>query len=132
MLLTKEQILAQRLPTERVKVPWLDDAEMIIRAMPSHVMQKCTQLNGEYGEDAYVFVNTVVDENGKRLYSDADAVDLANTVDPSLIRFVWAKAWAVSQISPERQAEIKKNLPKILSDALFGASPSPSDTHTQT
>jgi hypothetical protein len=132
MLMTREQILAQRLPVERIRIPWIEDAEIIVRAMPSHVMQKCTQLNGEYGEDAYIFVNTVVDENGNRLYADSDAATLANTVDPSLIKFVWAKAWGLSQIPPERQAEIKKNLPKILSDALFGASPSPSDTHTQT
>ncbi len=132
MLMTREQILSQRLATERVKVPWMEDAEVIVRAMSALVIDGMQNKQHQFGSDVYVFVNTVVDENGKRMYSDEDQQMIQESVDPALIQFVWAVAWRLSMPSDEKKAAIKKNLPKTLADALFGEQQSVSGTPTPT
>jgi len=107
MLLTKEQILSQRLPSERISVPWLDDSEIIVRALPHHVIER--KAKEDEPEQAFIFVNAVVDENGKRMYTDADLKTISETVDRSLIELVVAAAYRLSSIPQERRDAIKKN-----------------------
>lgn len=135
MLMSREQILAQRLATERCKIPWLNGAEsseIIVRAMSARVIEGLQNKEHKFGSDVYVFVNSVVDENGKRLYTDEDQQLIAETIESGLIQYVWSIAWRLSELSAERKAAIKKNLPTTLGAALFGESASASDTPTPT
>lgn len=127
MLLTKEQILAQRLPSERVDIPWIQDAQIIVRALPQPLTEIAS--NHEHWK-GFVFVNAVVDEAGARLYSDDDAKKVVDTLDQSLIDLVVSKAYALAVIPDDRKEAIKKNWQTLLT-ATSGESPSPSDTPTQ-
>ncbi len=125
MLLTKEQILAHRLKTERVDI---GDGEIIVRALPTHVIERAKAVTApEYGEDAYLFVNAVIDDAGKRLYTDEDAGAIAQTVDPGLIALVVSKAYQLAAVPAEMQERIKKNW-NALAGKSSGESPSPSGT----
>lgn len=132
MLLTRDQILEQRLPQERVPVPWIEGGEVVVRAVPAHVMVRADNRDDpERPYDALVFVNVVVDEKGNRLYKDSEAKLVADTVDTALIRFVVAKAFHLAEIPEDRKEAIKKNWPTP-DDEPSGESPSASGTRTPT
>lgn len=132
MLLTREQILEQSLPRERCPVPWIEGGEIVVRAVPGHLMVQADQKpDPERPYDSFVFVNCVVDDKGNRLYKDSEAKMIADTVDTALIQFVVAKAFHLAEIPEERKDAIKKNWPNQ-DDETSGESQSASGTPTPT
>lgn len=108
MLLTKHQILEQRLKTEKLDLG--DDKEIIVRALPVHIVERAEKIQAtDYGPDAFVFVNAVVDEQGKRIYADEDAAQVAEMVDGGLLQLVVSKSYALARLDPETRKRIKKN-----------------------
>lgn len=131
MLLTREQILSQKLPTKTIKVPWIEGGEIMLRAIPAWVQNRSMQDKEITDPDALVFVHAVIDQDGNRIYKDEDADLIANEVDTALIRLVAFESIRMSEISEEKKEAIKKNYP-AMAGALFGESPSRSDTPTPT
>ena len=130
MILTREQILQQRLPTEMIEIPWIEGGEVLIRALPNAVIERSQRID-DGTSDQYVFVNAVINEKGERLWKDDDAPLVGDTVDRALIELVVAAAFRISVISEERREAIKKNWPTPVIETS-GESPSPSDTPTPT
>lgn len=128
MILTKEQILQERLPTQKLDIPWIEGGEIMIRALPNAVIDRAQRIEDGTG-DQYIFVNAVIDESGKRLWVDEDAKTIGETVDRSLIEFVVMAAYKLSVIPEDRRKAIKKNSP-IQATETSGESPSPSVTRT--
>jgi hypothetical protein len=128
MILTPDQLReTHALRTEKVKL-FGTEGELLVRALPVHVMALADK---QPNPDAYVFVNAVIDNAGKRYWQDSDALDVAFQVSQDVIQLVVAKAYSLSIVSEERKEEIKKNWPTLPAEAS-GASPSPSVTHTPT
>jgi hypothetical protein len=119
-VLTREQILERRLKVERVTIPGTND-EILVRAAPIHVVEKMHSVESpDYGADAYVFVQCVVGEDGKRLYKDEDAALIAQTIERGLLLLVSSKAISLGVLPKEVEDEIKKNW-KSLPGAPSGA-----------
>lgn len=130
MILTRDQILQQRLPTETVEIPWIEGGQVRVRALPNHVVERAQQLR-DGTHDEYVFVSAVVNEKGERLWKDDEAESVGETVERSLIELVVAAAYRLSVIPEERRAAIKKNWPTP-DTGTSGESPSPSGSPTPT
>jgi hypothetical protein len=108
MLMSREQILQQRLKIEKIEVPWIPGGEINLRALPGHVTQIAAEMEPSASPNAFVFVNAVVDQNGQRLYSDEDAKLVADTVDNALVQLVVAAAFRISTIPKDRREIIKQ------------------------
>lgn len=106
MILTKDQ-LSQAFPikTERVKL-FETENEVLVRSIPATALGRFRDTKNP---DAYIFVNVVVDEAGNRYWRDEDADQVEAQVAAEVIQLVVSKAFALSQVTPERRAEIKKN-----------------------
>jgi hypothetical protein len=127
MILTANQLLSDhRHKTARVAIA--EGQEVIVRSLPSHVIEKAQQ---QKSADAWVFVNAVVDEQGKRLFKDEQAEEVAECVAADIMQLVTSKAFALSAVSSERKEEIKKNW-EILRGSNSGEPPSASDSPTPT
>lgn len=108
MILTKEQILARRLPIEAVDIG--EGQEIMVRAVPLHVIEQSRSVETkEYGSDAFLFAHAVVDATGNRLYTDADIPMLAQTVQTSIIQLVVAVTFRLAKIDDAMLEKIKKN-----------------------
>lgn len=108
MILTKEQILERRLPTEAVDIG--DGAQIMVRALPLHVIQQGQALETkDYGSDVFFFAHAVVDDTGKRLWSDADMSLIAQTVESGIIQVVVGAAFRLARIDDGMLDRIKKN-----------------------
>lgn len=116
-LLSKEDLLNQRLKTERVNIPWMD-GDIVVRALSYHCKETMVRKaeDESFNQASYVFVNCVVDEEGKRLYSDRDAKSVAENVDSDLIDFVVAKVMNLSVMDKDKMEAIKKNSMMSASD----------------
>lgn len=128
MILTKEQILAKRLPIEAVDVG--EGAQILVRALPLHIVQQSQHINSiEYTSDAFIFVHAVVDESGNRLYTDAEIPMIAQTIETSLLNLVVSTSFRLGKIDDVTLERIKKNW-QTLGISLSGETPSPSGTPT--
>jgi hypothetical protein len=108
VILTKEQILERRLPTEAIDIG--DGMQIMVRALPLHVIQQSQSLTAtDYGSDAFLFSHAVVSESGQRLYADADIPMLAQTVESSVIQLVVSAAFRLARIDEGMLERIKKN-----------------------
>lgn len=119
MLLSKAEILAQRLPTEKVPVPWIGGGDagerfLLVRAIASHQVQRAMRMEASDFPDAWVFQQCVVDENGARVFEEKDVAQIADTVDTSLIELVVATAYRLAEVPAERREYIKKKSPSQL------------------
>lgn len=123
MILTAQQILE----TQRQRVEKLDlgdGKEVLVRSLPAHVVDGQQKAKNA---DAYVAVNALVDEQGKRLFTD-DQVDLvAENIASHVLSLISSKAFSISIVPEARREEIKKNW-QILRGDSSGESPSPSGT----
>lgn len=128
MILTKEEILKRRLPTELVDVG--EGAQIIVRALPLHIVQQSQHINStEYSQDAFIFVHAVVDESGTRLYADSDITMIAQTIDTSLLNLVVSTSFKLGKVDDATLERVKKNW-QTLGISISGETPSPSDTPT--
>ena len=119
MILSKDQFFeAFAVKTENVRIA--DDKELRVRQIPSHVAAKFRQ---HENQEAFIFVNVVVDGEGKRYWSDDDIPTVVEKVDPSVVALVISRAWVLTDIEPERAEEIKKNW-RTLRGETSGESPS--------
>jgi hypothetical protein len=119
MILTAQQILqTHRLRTEIINVG--GEREINVRALPSHVIAASEKAKNP---DAFVFVNAVVDETGKRLFKDEDVDEVAAEVESDLLQLVSSKAFSLSVVSAERREQIKKNLDTLRGAASADESP---------
>lgn len=113
-LLSADEIRAHRLPTERLTCEWMDPPrDVIVQALPGYFVewiQRQTKDSPEFKAEAHVFVKALVDENGKRMFSDGDVDTVAERFDPALIEAVVAKAYFLSALSEETIAAVKKSL----------------------
>lgn len=115
-VLTRDELFAQTLPTERVPLPWLgNDKEVIVRGMSARALDAYARMivgndDPNSSPRSYVFVQCVVNEDGKRLYSDEDLDQIADNVDTAIIDVVVDAANRMSEISEERKAALKKTL----------------------
>ena len=129
--LTKGEILAAvDLPTERVAVPeW--GGEVMVRGMTGAERdafeaslvrtrgQKTSELNLENAR-AKLIARTVVDEEGTRLFSDADAVALGKKSAQALQR-VFEVAQRLSGLTPDDITDLTENLASGQSDGSTSA-----------
>lgn len=110
MILNAAQLREQFAPkTERVQI-FDTGHEVIVRALPAHIMD---QASGHPKSDAFVFANAVVDEQGKRYYTDEQVNEIADTISHEVVHFVALKAYQLGSVSPERQEVIKKKLGEL-------------------
>lgn len=121
MLMTREQLLRQTLPTEVIEVPWIEGGEVRVRAVPVHIQAQANEMRDK-NADAFVFIHCVLDENGKRLYADSDFELVASTMDTGLLQLVVSAAYRLSVLDETKQAAIKKNW-KTLAIDPSGESP---------
>lgn len=131
MLMSKEEILARRLPVERISIPWVNGGEryLNVRALPIHLQQQANGLDKGVNADAWIFVRAVVDDTGKRMFKDEDADNIAETIEDALLKVVAFAAYRLAQPTKEQAEAIKKNY-ESLRPANSGESPSLSDTPT--
>ncbi len=112
-LLSKTDLFEQRLPTNRIPIPWLEK-EIIVQGMSMRALDAYARLLVS-GEDSgisprtFIFVQCVVNGKGKRVYSDSDITKIADTVDTALIDLVVDEADRLSKVTDERKAAIKKS-----------------------
>jgi hydrogenase maturation factor len=123
LILTAQQILdTQKHRIEPVTLA--EGQDVLVRSLPAHVVDEWKKAkNG----DAYVFVNAVVGQDGKRLFTDEQVDHVAETVSSDVLSLVASKAFSLSVVPQVRQEEIKKNW-QILHGAPSGESLSPSGT----
>lgn len=127
MILTAQQILdTQKHRIEPVELA--PGQEVLVRSLPAHVVDGSQKAKNS---DAYVFVHSVVGEDGKRLFADDQVDTIAEALAPDVLSLVASKAFSLSIVSEARREEIKKNW-QTLRGETSGESPSPSDTPTPT
>ena len=127
MILTAQQILETQ--KHRIEpVALAEGQEVLVRSLPAHVVDGSQKAKNS---DAYVFVHAIVDSAGKRLFTDEQVDEVAETVSSDVLSLVASKAFSLSIVPEVRQAEIKKNW-QTLRGARSGESPSPSGTPTPT
>ena len=127
MILTAQQILETQ--KHRIEpVVLAEGQEVLVRSLPAHVVDGSQKAKNS---DAYVFVHAVVDSAGKRLFTDEQVDEVAETVSSDVLSLVASKAFALSIVPEVRQAEIKKNW-QTLRGARSGESLSLSGTPTPT
>lgn len=136
MLLSKAEILAQRLPTEKVPIPWIEggdtgEAFLIVRAIASHQVQRAMRMGSDEFPDAWVFQQCVIDENGSRVFDEKDVQQIAETVETSLIELVVATAYRLAEVPADRREYIKKKSPSPPTRGS-GDTPTAADTRTPT
>lgn len=127
MILTAQQILeTQKHRTEPVELA--QGQEVLVRSLPAHVVDGSQKAKNS---DAYIFAHAVVDESGKRLFTDDQIDQIADTVASDVLSLVASKAFSLSIVPEARREEIKKNW-QTLRGGNSGESPSPLDTRTPT
>lgn len=129
MILSREKLLAQTLRIERLTIPWIEGdggpQEVIVRALPFHVLERLQKLDSATENvQAIVFVQSVVDESGNRLFKDEDATLVGEKVDSSLLALVTATAYRLSTPTAAQAEALKKSSGQSSTEGS-GASPSP-------
>lgn len=122
MLMTREQLLQQTLPTEVIDVPWIEGGQVCVRAVPVHIQSRAMEMK-EQNADAFVFIHCVLDDKGARLYTDKDLDIVSATVDTALLQLVAGTAYRLSLLDETKQEAIKKNWLSLDTDHS-GESPS--------
>lgn len=133
MFLTREKLLEQKLQRTTIDVPWIKDndgnaAKLVVQQMSAKAMDEYRWLLTTKDRDeirksspnSFIFVNCVVDEDGKRLYTDEDLTLIAETVDPDLIDLVVQAVDEMTEASDERKDALKKSSTTPLSAVASG------------
>ncbi len=133
MLLSREETLSQKLEQRHIDVPWITDEagkakQLIVQQMSARALDEYRWILTSKdvadirrsSPNAFIFVNCVVDEEGKRVYGDNDINVVQDTVDPDLIDLVVQAVDQMAEASEERKEALKKSSKGPLTVAASG------------